>query len=79
MRMVDGKYDFKVGSGLVGHRARAAVTHPKTGEEILKKNRRIREAQVALLKKARVTWVGVAASETVRCVQRARRRRPRDG
>jgi DNA-directed RNA polymerase subunit beta len=64
MRVEDGKYDLKVDKGLIGRRARAAVTHPKKkSEDLLKKGRRIKAQQVEDLQAAGVEWVPVSAAE----------------
>jgi len=62
-RVVEGRYEFKVDDGLVGRRARAAVEHPRTGEELLKKGRRVRPEQIEELRKAKIQWVAVAPGE----------------
>jgi DNA-directed RNA polymerase subunit beta len=61
MRLVDGKYEFKTGLGLLGRKLRATVSH--RGKEIVKKARRIRQEHVDALQKAKVGWVPVAAGE----------------
>jgi DNA-directed RNA polymerase subunit beta len=60
-RIVDGKYEFEVGEGLLGRRLRAPVE--AGGEELVKKGRRIRAEHVAALRKARVKWVAVPPAE----------------
>jgi len=61
---IDGdKQYFRSGPGLAGFKASATITHPRTGEEIVKKNRRISEKIAAAIAKARITWVEVDASQ----------------
>ena len=61
MRLLNGKYDFKVSEGLLGRRPRATVT--SRGKDVVKKGRRIRQEHVDALKKARIQWVPVSATE----------------
>ncbi len=63
LRIGDGGYEFRVDDGLVGRRAAATIHDPTSGAEIVKKNRRIRQPQLAELKKARVKWIAVGAAE----------------
>ena len=58
-----GQFLLKVGPGLAGRKVRAAVEHPRTGEELVKKNRRLREEQIEALIKAGVKWVPSDAGE----------------
>jgi len=64
MRIADGKPEFNVGPGLVGARIRTTVTHPKTGEDLIKKGRRVRPDHVDALRKAKVKWVAVQAADS---------------
>jgi DNA-directed RNA polymerase subunit beta len=57
------EFELSVGDGLVGRRARAAVTDPKTGEELVKKNRRIRAEQVKRLQASGLEWIAISPSE----------------
>ncbi len=59
VRVEAGRFAFRTGPGLEGRKARAAVAHPKSGEEIVKKGRRIRAEQVEALGKAGIEWVPV--------------------
>jgi DNA-directed RNA polymerase subunit beta len=63
IKLEGGKYSFRVGPGLIGLKAKAAIVHPRSGEEIIKKNRRFTEEHVDAIVKARITWVEVEASE----------------
>ena len=63
VRYRDGGWEFKAGPGLVGRRPRAAVEHPKSGSELLKKGRRIRAEQLAELSRAGIEWVAVVPGE----------------
>ncbi|MCP3981868.1 MAG: DNA-directed RNA polymerase subunit beta [bacterium] len=63
LRFMSGKPEFKVGPGIVDRKSRVTIEHPKTGEEIIKKNRRIRAEHVAAMKKAGVKWVPVGPAE----------------
>jgi DNA-directed RNA polymerase subunit beta len=58
-RVQEGRFAFRTGPGLEGRKARAAVVHPKSGEEIVKKGRRIRAEQIEALGKAGIEWVPV--------------------
>ncbi|HEX6850662.1 MAG TPA: hypothetical protein VF139_04585, partial [Candidatus Polarisedimenticolaceae bacterium] len=62
-RFAGGKPEFRVGSGLEGRKPRGAVTHPKSGEEIVKKGRKIRSEQVEALASAGIEWIPVEATE----------------
>jgi len=62
VRVDDGKYDFRVGPGLVNRRTRAAVADAK-GHEVVKKGRRVRPEEIDELREARIEWVPVAAGE----------------
>jgi DNA-directed RNA polymerase subunit beta len=61
--MEDGKPQFKVGPGLVGRKVRGGVAHPKSGKELLKRNRRVKEDHIELLLDSGVEWVPVAVAE----------------
>jgi DNA-directed RNA polymerase subunit beta len=61
MRSKSGKFEFKVGPGLLGRKLRATVS--SRGKELVKKGRRIREEQLEALTKARLTWVPISAAE----------------
>jgi DNA-directed RNA polymerase subunit beta len=61
MRVKSGKFEFKVGPGLLGRKLRATVTH--RGKDLVKKGRRIRQEHVEALTKARISWVGVSIAE----------------
>ena len=50
-------------TALTVDQARATVAHPKTGKDILKKGRKIREQQVEQLQEAGVEWVPVGSAE----------------
>ena len=63
MRASEGKFEFKVGPGLLGRKLRASVMH--RGKELVKKARRIREEHVESLSRAGIEWVGVSAAEVV--------------
>ncbi len=56
---------------------RGAVTHPKTGDELLKKGQRVRAEQIDELRKAGIEWVPVARGRDGRCLHGRRRRRLR--
>ena len=62
-RIEDGKFLFRVAPSAEGWKVRAAVTHPKSGEEIVKKGRRVRPEQIAELQKAGIAWIPVDAAE----------------
>src|SRR5512138_2945901 len=62
-RFVGGKPEFRVGSGLEGRKPRGVVTHPKSGEELVKKGRKIRSEQVEALASAGIEWIPVEATE----------------
>ncbi len=59
LRLQDGKPLVEVGPGLVGRRVRAAVVHPQTGAELLKRGRRVQEGDLGPLGTAGVSWVPV--------------------
>jgi DNA-directed RNA polymerase subunit beta len=61
LRAKDGKFEFKVGPGLLGRKLRATVTH--RGKELVKKGRRIRSEHVENLAKAKIGWVGISSAE----------------
>jgi DNA-directed RNA polymerase subunit beta len=63
VRQKKGEWSCQVGPGLVGRKARATVKHPKTKEDIIKKNRRFKEETVAEMKKARIQWVAMTEGE----------------
>jgi DNA-directed RNA polymerase subunit beta len=63
VRVEDGKYEFKVGPGLVNRRARADVAD-RSGSVIVKKGRRVRPEQIDELRAAKIEWVAVAGGET---------------
>ncbi len=65
VRVDGGVWSFQVGPGLDGRKVRASVVHPKTGDEILRKNRRIRSEQIAELRAAGIEWVPVDDEELV--------------
>ena len=62
VRIDRGDYKFKVGPGLIGRRLRTAVK-TKSGKELIKKGRRIRNEQVELLEGSKIQWVVVTAAE----------------
>ena len=62
VRVADGKYDFKVGPGLVGRKVRNAVGG-KANKEIVKKNRRVKLENIEDLQEAGVEWVPVVGGE----------------
>ena len=66
--MEDGKPQFKVGPGLVGRKVRGSVVHPKSGEELLKRNRRIKQEHLEELIEAGIEWVPVASAEAAGAV-----------
>jgi DNA-directed RNA polymerase subunit beta len=63
VRAEGGKYAFKVGPGLANRKVRATVEHPKTGEELIKKGRRIRPEQLSELASLGIEWVPVDSAE----------------
>ncbi|MBZ5639037.1 MAG: DNA-directed RNA polymerase subunit beta [Acidobacteriia bacterium] len=63
VKVEEGHFALRAGPGLEGRKARASVSHPKSGEEILKKGRRIRAEQVDALAKAGIEWVAVDEAE----------------
>jgi DNA-directed RNA polymerase subunit beta len=56
-RVDGGVYSIKVGPGLVGRKARQAIREPNSGEDLVKRNRRVREEQVEELLRAGIEWV----------------------
>jgi DNA-directed RNA polymerase subunit beta len=66
--MEDGKPQFKVGPGLVGRKVRGSVVHPKSGKELLKRNRRIKQQHLEELIEAGIEWVPVASAEAAGAV-----------
>jgi len=63
IRFRDGSFEMRVGPGLVGRKVRAAVEHPRSGEAMIKKGRRIKEEQIAELLEAGVEWVASDLAE----------------
>ncbi len=63
VRVEDGKFAFRTGPWLEGRKTRVAVSHPKSGDEIVKKGRRIRAEQIDALAKAGVEWVHLDDAE----------------
>jgi len=63
IRITDGEPAFPVNASLDGRKVRAAVTHPKTGAELLRKGRRVRTEQIAELAAAGIHWVKVEDEE----------------
>jgi DNA-directed RNA polymerase subunit beta len=63
VRIEDGKYSFGVDEGLLGCKVRADVAHPKSGEVLVKKGRKIDAKRLEALSKAGVEWVPVGAAE----------------
>src|SRR5580765_25878 len=58
-----GKFVVKADAGAVGKKIRQAVTHAKSGEEILKKGRRVKAEQLEDLRKAKIEWIPLETSE----------------
>jgi len=58
-----GKFVVKADAGAVNKKVRQAVTHPKSGEEILKKGRRVKAEQLDELRKAKIEWIPIETSE----------------
>ena len=63
LRAEDGSPALRVGESLLGRKVKAAVVHPRSGDEIVKKHRRVRAEQLAEIKKAGVDWVVVDDEE----------------
>src|SRR5262247_2719784 len=62
VKVEGGKFLVKADAGAVNKKVRQAVTHPKSGEEILKKGRKVRPEQLEELRKAKVEWIPVEAA-----------------
>ena len=61
---LDGaKFVVKADAGAVNKKIRLSVAHPKTGDEILKKGRRVRAEQIEELRKAKIEWVPIESTE----------------
>jgi DNA-directed RNA polymerase subunit beta len=58
-----GKFVVKADSGAVNKKIRQAVTHPKSGDEMLKKGRRVKADQLDDLRKAKIEWIPLETSE----------------
>ena len=58
-----GEYGLEPGAGIVGAKAKAAVVKPRTKEELVKKGRKIRPADVEAMVKGKVKWVAVGPAE----------------
>jgi DNA-directed RNA polymerase subunit beta len=58
-----GKFVVKADAGAVGKKIRQAVTHPKSGDEILKKGRKVKADQLEDLRKAKIEWIPLETSE----------------
>jgi DNA-directed RNA polymerase subunit beta len=63
VRFDGGKPLFRCDRGVANRRVRAAVAHPATGEELIKRGRKVRPEQVAELQAAGVEWIAVDAAE----------------
>jgi DNA-directed RNA polymerase subunit beta len=63
VRVEGGKFFVKADAGAVNKKVRQAVAHPKSGDEILKKGRKVRAEQLEELRKAKVEWIPVEAAE----------------
>jgi DNA-directed RNA polymerase subunit beta len=58
-----GKFFVKADAGAVNKKVRQPVAHPKSGDEILKKGRRVKADQLDDLRKAKIEWIPIEASE----------------
>jgi DNA-directed RNA polymerase subunit beta len=58
-----GKFVVKADAGAVNKKIRQAVAHPRTGDEILKKGRRVKAEQLEDLRKAKIEWIPLETSE----------------
>jgi len=58
-----GKFLVKADAGAVNKKVRQPVAHPRSGDEILKKGRRVKAEQLEDLRKAKIEWIPIETSE----------------
>jgi DNA-directed RNA polymerase subunit beta len=63
VKIEGGKFAAKADAGAVGKKVRQGVAHPRSGDEILKKGRRVRAEQIEDLRKAKIEWIPIEAAE----------------